>query len=137
MDLVSPDLSYVGIVAGGIAYFALGAAWYTFLFGKRWADLRGLTAEDLSGGWNPMIMVASLVAGIVSTAVIAFMYGWGGGNGPVDGIVVGLLIGVGIGAMEGLKAVIYEKASWPLYAINTGYVVAGFALAGLVYGLIA
>lgn len=135
MDLASPDLNYLAAVVGGVAYFALGALWYTVLFGKRWMALRGMAADD--PGAPPAMMGLTAIGGIVSALVIGAVYEWAGGTGPVDGLVVGAIIGAGVAAMESLKSVVYERAQWELYAINTAYVVLGFALAGLVYALIA
>jgi hypothetical protein len=135
MDLASPDLNYLAAVAGGVAYFAFGALWYTLLFGKRWMALRGMAADD--PGAPPAMMGLTAIAGIVSTLVVGAVYEWAGGTGPVDGLVVGLIIGAGVVAMESIKSVVYEQAQWALYAINTSYAVLGFALAGLVYALIA
>lgn len=134
MDLASVDLNVLAALAGGVAYFALGALWYTLLFGKMYRSLRNVTGD---AAMPPVSMVLTLVAGLVSAGVIGVVYGWAGGAGLVDGIVVGLLLGVGIVAMEFLKNVVYEDAPWPLYGINASYGVAGYALAGAVYALIA
>jgi len=55
----------------------------------------------------------------------------------LDGIAAGAIIGVGVVAMEGLKAVVYDKHSWPRYAINNGYSVVGIVAAGAIYGAFA
>ncbi len=131
---------YAGIALGGIVYFALGALWYTVLFGERWIAATGRTREEFPSS-SPALMVLTLVGAIVTTAVVAALYEWGGGNGIVDGLIAGLVVGIGVVAMEGLKNVVYnvdERAHvWPLYAINTAYAIAGLALAGLVYSLLA
>lgn len=137
MDLASIEINILAAAVGGIAYFGLGALWYTFLFADRWMAARGTTAEQIAqeGGAGAM-MALTLVAAIVSAFVIAAVYEWAGGTGPVDGLVVGAILGIGVAAMEGLKSVVYERATWMLYAINTSYVVLGFMLAGAVYALI-
>lgn len=131
------DLSIVGILVGALAHFALGAVWYSPpLFAKPWAASLGI--EMGAGGPSIAIPLAVNAAGsIVTTAVVGILYLWGGGDGPLDGIVAGLIIGAGIVAMENLNRPMYERAPWVLYAINSGYAVAGFALAGLGYALLA
>lgn len=138
LDLVARD--YIGIFIGGIAYYALGALWYTVLFGKRWIAATGRTSEEFPKN-SPAWMGLTLVAAVVSTAVIAIIYQWGGGNGLVDGLVVGAIVGFGVVAMEMLKEVVYNfdsrKHTWSLYIINAAYGVVGFMVAGTVYGVIA
>lgn len=143
MNLESLDFgtsSYIGMVVGGIAYFALGALWYTVLLGQRWIEATGRTREEMPSS-SPVWMVATLIGAIISTVAIAIAYEWGGGDGIVDGVVVGLILGVAVVAMENLKNVVYNfddrSQPWTLYAINSAYGIAGFVVAGAVYALIA
>jgi RsiW-degrading membrane proteinase PrsW (M82 family) len=134
---------YLGMVVGGLAYFALGALWYTLLFQKPWMAATGRSEQEFEAmqGASPVWMLATLAGAIVATAVIAIAYRWGGGDGVVDGIVVGAILGIGVAAMENLKNVIYNfddrSHPWTLYGINTAYAVLGFIIAGAVYSLIA
>ena len=131
------DLSIAGILVGALVHFALGAVWYSPpLFAKPWAAALGI--EMGAGGPSIAVpLVVNAAGSIVTTAVVGILYLWGGGDGPLDGIAAGLLIGAGIVAMENLNRPLYERAPWILYAINSGYAVAGFALAGLGYALLA
>lgn len=131
------DLSILGILVGAVLHFVLGAAWYSpALFSKQWMAALGKSTES-SPGMPLAGMGANGIGALVSTAVVGILYLWGGGDGALDGIVAGLLVGVGVVAMENLNRPFYEGAPWALYAINSGYAVAGFALAGLGYAIIA
>lgn len=131
----------LGILAGGIANFALGGLWYMALFQQPWLSAIGRTAEDFKDGSPSSGMVVTLVGCIVSTFALAVVYQWGGGVSIGDAIVVGLLIGVGVAAVEGLKPAVYNfdkrVKAWSLYAINASYAVLGTVLAAVVYALIA
>ncbi|MDA1241369.1 MAG: DUF1761 domain-containing protein, partial [Chloroflexi bacterium] len=105
LDLVARD--YIGIFIGGIAYYALGALWYTVLFGKRWIAATGRTMEEFPKS-SPAWMGLTLVAAVVSTAVVAVLYQWGSGDGVVDGLIAGMIVGAGVAAMEMLKDVVYN-----------------------------
>lgn len=131
------DLSIVGILVGALAHFALGAVWYSpALFSKQWEAALKITMDG-SGGTIAIPLAVNAAGSIVTTAVVGVLYLWGGGDGPLDGIVAGLLIGAGIVAVENLNRVMYERAPWVLYGINSGFAVIGFALAGLGYALLA
>jgi hypothetical protein len=131
---------YIGIFVGGIAYYALGALWYTVILGKAWIAATGRTREEFPAS-SPAWMGVTLVGAVVTTAVLAIVYRWGGGDGVLDGLTVGALIAVGVVAMEMLKDVVYnfddKRHKWRLYAINAAYAVLGVPLAGGVYALIA
>jgi hypothetical protein len=143
MDFETLDFGggeYLGILVGAIAYFALGALWYTVLFGERWRAATGRTREEFPNA-SPAWMALSFLAGIVTTAVVAALYTWSAGDGIGDGILAGAVIGIGVVAMEFLKNVVYnfdtQQRPWPLYAINAGYAVVGLVLAGAIYSLFA
>jgi hypothetical protein len=132
--------SIVAIVAGGVANFMLGGLWYMALFSRRWVAATGRTPEDFEGESPGAEMLLTLLGCFVTTAVLAVVYQWGGGETVVDGLLVGALLGVGVAAMEGLKPAVYNfderVRPWSLYAINGSYAVCGITLAGVVYALI-
>ena len=40
------EISIVGVILATIAQFAIGAIWYTFIFGKIWGKIHGFDALD-------------------------------------------------------------------------------------------
>ena len=131
----------LGIIAGGLAYFFLGALWYMTLFQKPWIAATGRSAEDFEGKAPGAEMLLTLVGAVVSTAVIGLVYGWAGGATILDGAVIGAILGIGVAAMEGLKPAVYnfdERVKpWALYGVNGSYAVCGMTLAGTVYAAIS
>lgn len=132
---------YLAVVAGGVAYFALGALWFSALFGRRWMAATGRSAEEFADASPGPGMLLTLVGAVVTAGVVAAVFGWAGGSGVLDGMAAGALIGVGVAAMEGMKGAVYSfddrARPWALYAINAGYAVCGLVVAGAVYALIA
>jgi hypothetical protein len=110
------------------------------LFQKMWLAATGRTEEDFKEGPGPA-MLLTLLGSVVSTAVIALVYGWAGGTTITDGLIVGAVLGVGIAAMEGMKRAVYnfdERAKpWALFVVDGSYAVCGLTLAGAVYAWIA
>jgi hypothetical protein len=137
MHLEAVSLSILGVVLGMVAHFATGAVWYTFLFSKQWMAALGKSMDDPPGMPLPMSLGINAAGSLVTTAVVALLYTWGGGDGPLDGLVCGLIVGAGVVAIEELNRPTYEGTPWSLYLINSGYAVIGYGLAGLVYGLVA
>ncbi len=57
----------VAVAVAGIAYFIIGALWYSVLFGKLWIKLMNVSPEELTPPGSKMIYV---VAGTFITAYI-------------------------------------------------------------------
>ena len=45
-------MNWLGVVLGAVAFFAVGAVWYTVLFGKAWQAAVGLSDKQLKAGAN-------------------------------------------------------------------------------------
>lgn len=123
------NLNYTAILIAVVANFIVGFIWYTPLFGKAWAKETGLdtsvkpTSGEMAKGMIIMVIgnfflayvfahniaAWSFVPGMAemspfSNAMSAAVFTWLGFYLPVD-------IGV----------VTWERKSWKLFGINTGY----------------
>jgi hypothetical protein len=123
------NINFMAILAAVVANFILGFIWYTPLFGKAWANEMGFdtnikpTGAEMAKGMIIMVIgnfflayvfahniaAWSFVPGMeevspFSNAMSAAVFTWLGFYLPVD-------IGV----------VTWEKKSWKLFGINTGY----------------
>lgn len=58
-----------------VANMVIGFLWYGPIFGRLWMSMMGYTAEDLSGGDNPVTYVIPLVGAFVSATVLAMIVG--------------------------------------------------------------
>ena len=57
-------LNWPIVLGATVAYYAIGAIWYTVLFGKYWARLNAMDMNDRSG------MVRTMIVGFLLTFVI-------------------------------------------------------------------
>ncbi|MEX1023370.1 MAG: DUF1761 domain-containing protein [Dehalococcoidia bacterium] len=138
MNLESIEPNYLIALIGGVAYFAVGWAWYSpMLFTDRWLAAQGKTREGTATAPEVVPLALNLVASIVVAMVVAAIYEWGGGDGVVDGIVASLIVSVGVVAMEAFKGIAYYAQTWMLYAINVAYAIVGIGVAGAIYGAFA
>jgi hypothetical protein len=126
------NISIVGIIVAALAFFFLGGAWYTFLFGKQWRAEMGITEEQAKGASpNPMMFVVSIIVGLVIAATLAKLIQ----ESTVGyGFKVGLGTGVGIGAAILAQNYMYEQRSIRFWLINASYVVVGLAAMGTIIG---
>lgn len=128
------DISIGGIIVAALAFFFLGAVWYSFLFRKPWADDMGYT-EDMPE--TPQVPGAPLLLGsLLAAVVLAYVTEWLVGSGDVgDGFQVGLGVGAVLAAVMGQNA-LYDTRPTRLWLINAGYAFVGAIVVGVICGAI-
>ncbi len=113
-------LNWPVVLGATLAYYAIGALWYTVLFGKYWAKHNNANMADRSG------FVTSMVIGFVLNFVICATAGllinaihgckmWDCFFIRSYVIIAGFVVGfVGIGLN-------YQKKPWGIWLVDIGY----------------
>ena len=122
-------INYLAILVAVVANFILGFLWYTPLFGKAWAKEMGFdTSVKPSGGEMAKGMVFMVVGNFLMAYVFAHnMVAWsfvpGMDQMPKVGSVMNSAIFTWLGFYlpVDIGIVTWEKKSWKLFGINTGY----------------
>ena len=123
------QINYVAILVAVIANFILGFIWYTPLFGKAWAREVGL---DVNVKPQPMELIRGMVIMVVGNFLMAFVFAhnnaaWSFVPGMAEQSKVVLIMNASIFTWLGfylpvdIGVVTWERKSWKLFAINTGY----------------
>ncbi len=131
-------MHYLGIFLAALAMFALGAVWYSpVLFSKVWAREAGVDASRKPDGKEMgRTFGATFVLLLLSAAVLdCVITSWAAGEGLFHGAAVGLLGGLLATTTTGINY-LFEKKSWKLFLINSGYNLVGFCIMGAVLSLI-
>lgn len=116
-------------VLAAIASFALGALWYTVLFGRPWRRLMGVPEGAAKEGMAKTLAVGFLVEllrAYVMLKVVAAM----GAYSFDTGVEAGFWVWLGFVATVGVSQVLYERRGWKLFAITYGYHLAALLLMG-------
>ena len=118
----------------GVAYFALGALWYSkLLFAKKWLALTKIDASDPNATKGmAAIMGASFITSIVTSIGIAILAAYLPLSGLVHGLKLGALTGICFGAMSISNSYLYEKRPLELHFINGGYTIVGNLIAAII-----
>ena len=129
MEQQDLNINLIAILVAVIANFVLGFLWYTPLFGKVWAKELGFDmtvkppASVMVRGMAIMVIGNFLLAYVFAHNIAAWTYVPGMDSMPVVGKILNASVFTWLGFyLPGdLSRVAWEKASWKLFWINTGY----------------
>jgi hypothetical protein len=124
------QLNWVGVVVAFIVGEGLGMLWYGMLFQERWMALvNPNTAADTT-----TTMVLGAVVSLVTILGLAWLVRRLNQETFGGGLRTGIVTGVAFGATSVLLDPIYAGRSPELMLIEAGFVIAFFALSGLIVG---
>ena len=127
-------LNWMAIVVSTLAFFALGALWYTpALFGKIWMKETGITHEKAKTANMPKIMALTLLFSFIMALNLALFM-----NSPEigasEGAMYGFFTGFGWIAMAIFVTGQYEFRSIRYMLIHAGYNITGLTIMGVILG---
>jgi len=129
-------LNWLAIVLGTVVFFAIGAIWYTGLFGKAWQREVGLSNEQLTGGRNMLaIMGACLLLEFVVVLMLGHLFAR---IQPGDHAKMMMASGFGLAIMAPAVGInyLYQRKSLKLFLIDAGHFIVGMTAVGLVFVLL-
>lgn len=125
------DLNWLAVVIAAVAYFVLGAIWYSnALFGKQYREALGRPDEPATPPVNALLVnlvgwfVAAIALGLISTAIGASNIG--------EGIVLGIVVWLGFIGTNRVVNQAYGADNPKLRMINGPYNLIGYALMGAI-----
>lgn len=126
-------INWLAVLVGGLAYFFLGAIWYSFLFGKKWQGYNASLLNDPSAkkGVAGTMVISFLLMVLCSLglALLAVRFGIAGWTG---GLKLGIITGVCFAATAIHISYVYEKRPLGLHLINGVYNIAGNIIAAII-----
>jgi hypothetical protein len=128
------NLNWLAVLLAGLAYFVLGAIWYSnLLFGRQYRAAIGAGEEPATPpvvslivnlvGW----LVAALAMGLIATAI--------GADGFADGAVLGLVVWLGFVLTTQVVNDFYQGINADLAKINGPYNLLGFVIMGVILAM--
>ena len=141
IELNGLQINVVAVLVATVASFALGMLWYAVLFMKPWAREMGFDSNMRPSGKVMARNVAlSLVGNFLFAWVLAFYFaGWRllpGGPSEFGALAFGLNSAlsawIGFFLPIHLSRVVWEKHSWKLFSINSGYNLVATAIVALI-----
>jgi hypothetical protein len=126
-------LNHLAILVAALIQWILGALWYSLFFAKPWMALTGHIKGERPKG-AVLAMITSFIGGLVLCFVLAHVVLWAGATAFCWGALIGFICWLGFVAAPLLSETMYEKRSYKLFAINTGYWLVALLISG---GLLA
>jgi hypothetical protein len=122
-------INWVAILVAVVANVILGFIWYTPLFGKAWAKELGFdttvkpASGELAKGMIFMVIGNFLMAYVFANNMAAWSYVPGNKEmSPMANVMsAAIFTWLGFYLPVDLGSVAWEKKSWKLFGINTGY----------------
>jgi hypothetical protein len=129
------DLNWLAVLVGGLAYFMLGAVWFTpATFGKAWQRSMGWEPpEDFRPG--PEFYIGPFITCLLATVAVAMVAASTATDTVAEGVVLGVVAGIGIaGAVLFVTGVFDPKKPEPMtwFAVAGGYHFVGLVIASVI-----
>ena len=122
-------INYPAVAASAVAYWVLGAVWYSrLLFERPFIALKGYTPEEVaairasSHAWE---IGGAFLASLVLAYVLAHFVKFTGAETAGTGALTGFWLWLGFVVTTNLETVIFEQRPLGLYLINNGYHLVG------------
>lgn len=127
--------NYVAVFVAALAYWLLGAVWYSVLFQKPWMALENISPEQARAAGSPIApFIISFVLNLVIAFVLAQLCVWRNANTAARGASLGILIWIGFLGPVTYTTYMFEMRPKQLFAINEFYVLVGMCLMGAILG---
>jgi hypothetical protein len=128
------NLNWLHILVAAIAYFALGAIWYSFLFQKPWIRYHKIDTSNPDGrkGVGAIMFLSFVLMFIITVGQAILIYRAGINGGAVSGVKLGLTTGVLFSATAISITYLYLKRPLGLHFIDGLYHVVGQVIAAVI-----
>ncbi len=126
------DLNWVAVIVAGLAYFVLGAVWYTnALFGRQYRTALGVDPA-VQAQPDPMLLVTNFVGWMVAAVAMGLIAVSVGADSVLDGIVLGLVVSVGLILTQLVVNATYEGRGTAILKVNAPYMILGYVVMGAI-----
>jgi hypothetical protein len=130
-----PHVDYLAVLVSGVVIFLLGGVWYSkLLFARPWVALMGKTEEEMraNAGSPALMFVLAFLCGLVSAYVLAAFLNHHEPLTLARGAKVGAACWLGFTAPPTLATAVFSGIPKKLWAINVGYDLVSYVLAGMI-----
>jgi hypothetical protein len=129
-------VNYLAVFVAALAYFVLGALWYSVLFGKIWAKGReemGVKMSKPDSSQMIMMMLKSYAANLLCAFAMAFfLKAADNGHNMIVGLKLGIVGGCGLSLSSLLMMANWQNTKRSILIIDAGYQVIGVLITSVI-----
>jgi small-conductance mechanosensitive channel len=131
------QINWLAVLVASLAYFLVGAVWYSALFRNAWIKSSGVnTADPNMKKGVAGIFLTSFIFMLVACIGLALLLGKiETAGGWMTGLKVGLIAGICFCATAISNSYLYEKRPTTLHIINDLYNIVGCSVAGIIIAI--
>jgi hypothetical protein len=127
-------MNYWAIVVASIAYFMIGALWYSpVLFSKAWVEESKVKPDPSKS--LAKLLIGTFIITAFMVYLLAYLIAATGSFSALGGLRMGFITGIGFVATTLGITFLYEGRSLKLFLIDAGYHIAGLLVSGLIIGM--
>ncbi|MEK6950039.1 MAG: DUF1761 domain-containing protein [Nanoarchaeota archaeon] len=127
------EINYLAVLVSAVAAFAIGALWYSVLFGKVWMKLSGMDKKKIEKE-KKKGMAKSYVGGFIALLVMAFVLAhfvdMAKAASVLDGAQAGFWAWLGFVATVMLNKVLWEGKPFKLYLLDAAHYLVALLVMG-------
>jgi Protein of unknown function (DUF1761) len=132
------SINYLAVVTGALAFFAVGAVWYSALFSKAWQREVGMGSAEIEAARakGPAHFVTIMGLTLVLELMVSWMLGHQiARTAPAPHVIMMFAFGFGAFLMTPAIGInyLYQNRSLKLFAIDAGHLIVGTAAMGAVH----
>ncbi|MGE0088355.1 MAG: DUF1761 domain-containing protein [Bacteroidales bacterium] len=135
MELTS--INFIAVLVSALSAFAIGSVWYSpLMFSKAWQNALGLSEKDIKEANMVLIFGTSFLLMFVMAIGLSVLLNALNPNGInwLTGLKQGLFIGLFFIATSYGVNILYQRKSFKLWLIDSGYQVLLLGIMGLIIG---
>jgi len=132
------NVNMLAVFLGALAFFIVGALWYSVLFGKAWRELNGITDEMVKAGPRPGQNPTWLIMGLafLFELLVSLMLGHNvARTNPPPHVIMMMAVGFGATIMTPAIGInyLFQMRPGKLFFIDAGHFIVGTAAMGAVF----
>lgn len=132
------EVNYAAVLVAALAYFILGALWYSVLFGKIWAkgiEEMGIKMVPPDKTKMMTMMLKSFTANLLCAFAMAYFIRLGNAWNMITGLKFGIVGGFGITVASQLMVANWQGTRNSVLVIDAGYQVVGVILTSVIIAI--